>query len=43
MNTCVVDCDSGFYGNPTDHLCKNCDFSCSTCSGPSINQCTSCS
>lgn len=34
-------CSAGYYKN--EELCSRCDSTCATCTGPSNNQCTSCS
>lgn len=40
--SCVQTCPSRFYANSTTRLCEACDPRCSTCKGPSQNDCTSC-
>ncbi|KAL4453892.1 hypothetical protein ABPG74_003775 [Tetrahymena malaccensis] len=41
-NVCRSTCPNGTYPDSNSGLCKNCDFSCSSCSGPRNNQCTAC-
>ncbi|KAL4497776.1 hypothetical protein ABPG72_000531 [Tetrahymena utriculariae] len=39
---CRSSCPNGTYPDYNSGLCKQCDFSCSQCSGPSCNQCKAC-
>ncbi|KAL4482616.1 hypothetical protein ABPG73_021276 [Tetrahymena malaccensis] len=39
---CLPNCPPKFYKNDPLALCSACDPSCANCSGPSANQCTSC-
>ncbi|EAR96684.3 leishmanolysin family protein (macronuclear) [Tetrahymena thermophila SB210] len=41
-NVCRPTCPNGYYPDSGTGLCKQCDFSCSQCSGPSKNQCKAC-
>ncbi|EAR96682.2 leishmanolysin family protein (macronuclear) [Tetrahymena thermophila SB210] len=41
-NVCRPTCQNGTYPDSATGLCKQCDFSCSQCSGPSNNQCKAC-
>lgn len=39
----TCECVEGFYMEQSDYFrCIQCHFSCKTCNGPGINQCTSC-
>lgn len=41
---CVANCSSGKYADAsTSFTCQGCDASCSSCTGPTPNQCISCS
>lgn len=42
--SCVLaeQCPAGTYGDTVLGLCNKCDISCSTCSGPTNSDCTSC-
>ncbi|EAR96334.2 latrophilin/CL-like GPS domain protein (macronuclear) [Tetrahymena thermophila SB210] len=40
--TCVQTCPPGFYGSDQDNKCHQCNSPCSTCTGPGVNQCSSC-
>lgn len=40
---CQASCPSAFYGDTGNQECKPCDATCSSCSGPSSSECTSCS
>ncbi|GIY43276.1 furin-like protease 2 [Caerostris darwini] len=42
-NICTYTCPLGHYGDVTDFACHMCDKSCSSCYGPSYNNCLSCS
>jgi proprotein convertase subtilisin/kexin type 5 len=39
---CSSSCGSGFYLNGTLGICQPCHLSCANCTGPAINQCSSC-
>ncbi|EAR90506.3 zinc finger lsd1 subclass family protein (macronuclear) [Tetrahymena thermophila SB210] len=41
--TCVLSCNPNQYKNISNQTCSSCDYSCSTCSGPSYTNCLSCS
>ncbi|GFS78582.1 furin-like protease 2 [Nephila pilipes] len=40
---CTSKCPVGMYGDLSDYTCHMCDKSCSSCYGPSYNNCLSCS
>ncbi|EAR88127.3 zinc finger lsd1 subclass family protein (macronuclear) [Tetrahymena thermophila SB210] len=42
-NSCNLTCNSNQYPNNSDFTCQSCDQSCASCSGPSSDQCQSCS
>ncbi|KAL4497778.1 hypothetical protein ABPG72_000533 [Tetrahymena utriculariae] len=41
-NVCRSTCPNGTYPDSGSNLCKQCDFSCSQCTGPSNSQCVAC-
>ncbi|EAR97451.2 leishmanolysin family protein (macronuclear) [Tetrahymena thermophila SB210] len=41
-NVCRTTCPNGTYQDSGSGLCKQCDFSCSQCTGPSNSQCKAC-
>ncbi|KAL4453891.1 hypothetical protein ABPG74_003774 [Tetrahymena malaccensis] len=41
-NVCRATCPNGTYPDNNSSLCKQCDFSCSQCQGPSNTQCKAC-
>ncbi|EWS75787.1 zinc finger lsd1 subclass family protein (macronuclear) [Tetrahymena thermophila SB210] len=41
--TCAPQCSAIQYQNTSSQVCSFCDYSCSTCSGPSYTNCLSCS
>ncbi|GFX25147.1 furin-like protease 2 [Trichonephila clavipes] len=43
FSECTYKCPIGQYGDLSDYTCHMCDKSCSSCYGPSYNNCLSCS
>lgn len=41
-NTCTAKCPSSTYADLIIRLCKPCNSSCKTCSGPNVDNCKSC-
>ena len=41
--TCLNFCPVGYWQDTTNHICANCDISCSQCTGPLNTQCSACS
>ena len=41
-STCVAECGSGFFLNPSDQKCYPCDDTCATCTGHRDSTCLSC-
>jgi len=41
--TCVAKCGEGYYGDSETSSCKKCQESCSSCYGPTVDNCLSCS